>query len=692
MDPPIDTVSECWRAESETVIDTTSEPPALYGRQADRIRRREPGDAEVAAAQRRGRDAPTLLSAKLEGDRSGAAGSNVGNGNRNSAAAPPSVKSSRGGKKSSSASSAAMSSSGRSRRSIKSKSAASAKSSAGRSVRSSRSGGKSRKGGGESSVVSQAGSRREPQGSSDAPEGGGAGGNNHLALVPMPRRDIVGVDPPENDSASTSGSSSSQDECTAVLYDPPSAAQRDEEQLAVWEGDEYHEESESERSSCEDEETYRSRLSRIGESGSDEEEEEEEDSDDDDDGEDSYEEEDESYISGDGSATRGSELASAVERALAIREQGEDDGHSGYGDSRALVTRDGGVDSHYGELVPREDGAMGRYLAGAVDNNHAMVPVDSAIYEAYDHTFVTCPERMRFRFLYTFLKKNLDKKVMIFFSTTNSAKYHASLLGRFNIKVSTMHSRQKRDRFIRTFLKFSDQDEGILCATDTAGRDLDIPPSVDWVIQFEPPEDPSEFILRVARISCDSDRVGRSLLFLNSGEQGFLKYYHSASIPVSEFEIPPKLADVQSTVERHVAGSERLGRAARDAYGSYLIAYASHGFRDVYNVHDLDKSNVASAFGLVGLPSNADDDVTEDTETLTSGGESRVGGEPAAYYASSRPSSSSRGGGAGGSSSGGGRQQWEKQERARSKSWMKGEKSWPHSQIKLHPRFKGEKF
>merc|ERR1719261_781328 len=126
-----------------------------------------------------------------------------------------------------------------------------------------------------------------------------------------------------------------------------------------------------------------------------------------------------------------------------------------------------------------------------------------------------------------------------------------------------MHGKQRRERFINQFFKFSDLEEGILCATDAAGRDLDIPPSVDWVIQFEPPEDPSEFILRVARISCDSDRVGRSLLFLNPGEQGFLKYYHSASIPVSEFEIPKSLADVQSHIEYHVNEKEQLLRYAR---------------------------------------------------------------------------------------------------------------------------------
>jgi hypothetical protein len=56
--------------------------------------------------------------------------------------------------------------------------------------------------------------------------------------------------------------------------------------------------------------------------------------------------------------------------------------------------------------------------------------------------------------------------------------------------------------------------------------------------------------------------------------------------------------------------------AFRAAYfGAYLIAYASHGFRDVYNVHDLNKGEVAEAFGLVGElapwnDDNGDDDLT----------------------------------------------------------------------------------
>lgn len=405
----------------------------------------------------------------------------------------------------------------------------------------------------------------------------------------------------------------------------------------------------------------------------------------------------------------GSGLTSAVERALAIRntedpsrrssdtrttlsEGEEEEEMTDAKDARALVASDeyGGVESldldegsgSGGQIVARDENC--HYLAKAVDNYGAVVPIDSAIYEAYDHTFVTCPESLRFRFLYTFLKKNLDKKVMIFFSTTNSAKYHAKLLGRLHVPALTMHGKQRREKFIARFFEFSDKDEGILCATDAAGRDLDVPPSVDWVVQFEPPDDPSEYILRVARISCDGDRIGRSLLFLNPGEHGFLKYYHSASIPVSEFEIPRSLVDVQGNIEHQVNESDRLLRLARDAYGSYLIAYASHGFRDVYNVHDLNKADVATAFGLVGgVGPDASDSITAETNTLASYscvGGAELGGDLAGK---------SGGGNGGSKSNSNARNTWEKKEKPKNKTWMRDrEKTWPHSQIKIHPKFK----
>lgn len=365
-------------------------------------------------------------------------------------------------------------------------------------------------------------------------------------------------------------------------------------------------------------------------------------------------EKDDDDRSGD-SYTRASELAYAVEQALVERRQSVNNSKT----SNQLVQYDGGNDrdDEGGALVSGKE----RYLASAVDNTGAMVPRDSDTYEAYDHTFVTCPEYLRFRFLYTFLKKNHHKKVMIFFSTSTSARFHAELLKRLRVSVLTMHSRQRREKFINTFFNFSDMEEGILCTTDAAGRDLDIPPSVDYVIQFEPPDDPSEYILRIARISCDSDRIGRSILFLHPGEKGFLKYYNSADITVSEFELP-KLAENQLQIESQINDSERMLQFAKDAYGSYLIAYASHGFRDVYNVHDLKKGDVATAFGLVDVPTGEFD------------------GEEDSTFAGSRVAKVKK-------------PIWEVTKKPKNKSWMTGEKSWPHAQIKLHPKFKeGHKY
>jgi hypothetical protein len=40
---------------------------------------------------------------------------------------------------------------------------------------------------------------------------------------------------------------------------------------------------------------------------------------------------------------------------------------------------------------------------------------------------------------------------MIFFSTTNSVRYHSSLLDMFKVPVLTMHGDQRREKFVNCF-------------------------------------------------------------------------------------------------------------------------------------------------------------------------------------------------------------------------------------------------
>lgn len=92
-------------------------------------------------------------------------------------------------------------------------------------------------------------------------------------------------------------------------------------------------------------------------------------------------------------------------------------------------------------------------------------------------------------------------------------------------------------------------------------------------------------------------------MFLIPEETGFLRYLKAAKISLNEYEFPShKVANVQSQLQRLIESNYYLNRAARDAYRSYLLAYASHSLRDIFNVHNLDLQAVGTAFGFTSPP------------------------------------------------------------------------------------------
>lgn len=232
------------------------------------------------------------------------------------------------------------------------------------------------------------------------------------------------------------------------------------------------------------------------------------------------------------------------------------------------------------------------------------VPSDTKLATAsgLEQGYVTVPSEKRFLLLLTFLKKNKKKKVMVFFSSCNSVSYHSELLNYIDVPVMDIHGRQKQQKRTTTFFQFCKQKTGTLLCTDVAARGLDIP-DVDWIIQFDPPDDPKEYIHRVGRTARGATGSGRALLFLIPEEVGFLRYLKAAKVSLNEYEFPPsKIANVQSQLQRLVEKNYYLNKAARDAYRSYLLAYASHTLRDIFNVSELDLAAVGLAFGFTTPP------------------------------------------------------------------------------------------
>lgn len=93
------------------------------------------------------------------------------------------------------------------------------------------------------------------------------------------------------------------------------------------------------------------------------------------------------------------------------------------------------------------------------------------------------------------------------------------------------------------------------------------------------------------------------MLFLTPEETGFLKYLKASKVSLNEYEFPMnKVANVQSQLQKLIEKNYYLNRAARDAYRSYLLAYASHSHRDIFNVAELDLQAVGLAFGFTTPP------------------------------------------------------------------------------------------
>jgi ATP-dependent RNA helicase DDX18/HAS1 len=99
---------------------------------------------------------------------------------------------------------------------------------------------------------------------------------------------------------------------------------------------------------------------------------------------------------------------------------------------------------------------------------------------------IVSPEK-KFLLLYTFIRKNLDKKIMVFFSSCKSVEFFSNLLNYVDVPVKSIHGAHKQQKRSTTYLEFLNSDKGILLCTDVAQRGLDFP-DVDWIIQYDPPK------------------------------------------------------------------------------------------------------------------------------------------------------------------------------------------------------------
>ncbi|OHT15374.1 DEAD/DEAH box helicase family protein [Tritrichomonas foetus] len=217
-------------------------------------------------------------------------------------------------------------------------------------------------------------------------------------------------------------------------------------------------------------------------------------------------------------------------------------------------------------------------------------------------SYIICPPNKRLFLLYKFLrnKNTKGKKIMIFFSTRSSVKFHQNLFSEFELKTLAIHGDQSQQKRTDAFNTFREKKSGIMLCTDVAARGLDIP-AVDFVIQYDPPTSEKEYIHRVGR-SARAGAEGSAILFLMKNEVKFLEHLKEAKVPLTKLEMPSKLFEFDLTLKDKMSKNRKLLKNAKEALKSYLMAYESHALNDCFDIRKLDIEGIAKSFGFDELP------------------------------------------------------------------------------------------
>ena len=169
---------------------------------------------------------------------------------------------------------------------------------------------------------------------------------------------------------------------------------------------------------------------------------------------------------------------------------------------------------------------------------------------------------------------------MVYFLTCACVDYYAAVLPLLpalrEAAMRPLHGKmapKTRTRTYEWFLGAHDGGAALLC-TDVAARGLDIP-DVDWIVQFDAPQDPNAFVHRVGR-TARMGRSGRALLLLRPSEDTYVPFLQLRKVPLTQVEPAPGLTSLRAALTQLLVADRALVEAAAKAFVAYVRAYKEH--------------------------------------------------------------------------------------------------------------------
>ncbi len=148
-------------------------------------------------------------------------------------------------------------------------------------------------------------------------------------------------------------------------------------------------------------------------------------------------------------------------------------------------------------------------------------------------------------FLERFINENPESKILVFVRTKVRAERVSKAMERVEIETQTIHSDKEQEDRLEVMNRFKKGFFKILIATDVSARGIDIP-NVDYVINYDIPEQVENYVHRVGRTGRGTQR-GNAISFCSEDEKEMLmKIEGYLGVPVEILEIDKK--DYETTI------------------------------------------------------------------------------------------------------------------------------------------------
>ncbi|KAH0701127.1 hypothetical protein KY290_014601 [Solanum tuberosum] len=248
--------------------------------------------------------------------------------------------------------------------------------------------------------------------------------------------------------------------------------------------------------------------------------------------------------------------------------------------------------------------AEAKQLSGSASGNSTSSKTPSGLHIEY----LECEADKKSSQLVHLITKNKSKKIIVYFMTCACVDYWGTILPRLSCLKSfsliSLHGRMKQSAREKALASFTALSTGVLLCTDVAARGLDIA-GVDYIIQYDLPQDDKMFIHRVGR-TARLGRQGSAVVFLLPKEEAYVEFLRIKDVFLEEGECASDAPDIIDEIRSAAKKDRDVMEKGLRAFVSYIRAYKEHHCSYILRWKELEIGKLGMGYGLLQLPSVPD--------------------------------------------------------------------------------------